>query len=126
MKIAYIIIRSLLGAMLLFASITYFYMVATNKMQMPTGQPKVYMDGISTVHIMDIVKVIELLCGLAFITGFFNKLAAIVIFPILINIVLFHAFLEPAELPMMIVLLLFDLYIAYYYRETYKALFAAK
>jgi len=127
MKIAYIIARTLLGGMLLFASISYFYMMATHKMPAPPdGDVKTYMTGMSLVNIMNIVKTIELICGLALITGFYNALAAVVIFPIMINIVLFHAYLGPKELPMMIVLLLLNLFIAYYYRDKYKPLFEAK
>lgn len=123
MKIAVIIVRTLLGAMLLFASISYFFHLM--KEPVPPAEVKTYMAGISTVHLMDIVKVIELLCGLAFITGFFNTLAAVVIFPILINIALFHAYLGPKELPIAIALIIADLFIAYYYRKNYITLFAA-
>jgi putative oxidoreductase len=123
MKIAYIIVRSLLGLMLLFASISYFFM---KNPPMPVGDVKTYMMGISLVHIMTIVKVIELLCGIAFVTGRFNTLAAVMIFPILINIALFHAYLGPEELPLALVLIIADLFIAYYYRDNYKTLLAAK
>ena len=125
MKIALIIIRSLLGAMLLFASIPYlFHLMA---MPAPTGDTKIYMDGISTVHLMPIVKSIELLCGLAFITGRFNTLAAVVIFPILFNILLFHSFIgEAKEALLPVLLIIADLFIAWYYRYNYRTLFAAK
>jgi putative oxidoreductase len=124
MKIALIIVRSLLGAMLLFASISYFF----NLMKQPPVPPAVatYMAGIMSVHLMTVVKSVELICGILFVIGRFNTLAAVVIFPILINIVLFHTFLGPQDLPLVVVLLLFDLYIAFYYRDNYKTLFAAK
>ena len=123
MKIAMIIVRSLMGLMFLFASISYFVM---KNPPAPQGDVKTYMAGISLVHIMTIVKVLELLCGLCFITGRYVTLAAVVLFPIIINIVLFHAFLEPKELPVMIVLLLGNLFLAYYYRRNYITLFAAR
>lgn len=127
MKIAYIIVRSLLGAMLLFASISYFYMVSSGKMPPPPNDAvKTYMMGISSVNIMNIVKAIELLCGILFVIGRFNALAAIVIFPILINIALFHAYLGPKDLPMAIILIIADLFIAYYYRDRYQPLFRSK
>ena len=124
MKIAVIIVRTLLGALLLFASISYFFHLM--KEPVPAADVKTYMMGITLVHAMTIVKVLELLCGIAFITGFYNTLAAVVIFPILINIALFHAYLGPKELPMAIVLIIADLFIAYYYRKNYQTLFAAK
>jgi putative oxidoreductase len=127
MKIAYIIVRTLLGGMLLLGSVTYFYMLATHKMPpTPDGAAKTYMAGISLVNIMNIVKALELVCGLLFVTGRFNALAAIVIFPILINIALFHGYIEPSGLPMSLALIVADLFIAYYYRDKYKPLFESK
>ncbi|RKR83864.1 hypothetical protein BDD43_4079 [Mucilaginibacter gracilis] len=124
MKIAYIIVRSLLGALLLFASVSYFFHLM--KEPVPSADVKTYMTGISLVHIMSIVKAIELVCGLLFVIGRYNTLAAVVIFPILINIALFNAYLGPSNLPMSIALILADLFVAYYYRNNYKTLFAAK
>lgn len=127
MKIAYIIVRSLLGLMLLFGSVSYFYMMAAHKMPpMPAGAAQTYMAGISLVNIMNIVKALELICGLLFVTGRFNALAAIIIFPILINILLFHAYIEPSGVAMSIALIVADLFIAYYYRDKYKPLFESK
>lgn len=124
MKIALIIVRSLLGLMLLFGSIVYFFDLVKQPV-MPAGIIT-YMTGISLVHIMTIVKSIEFICGLAFVTGRFNTLAAVVLFPIIINILLVHSFLEPSGVPVAVCLLLADLFIAYYYRNNYKTLFAAK
>ncbi|MEO6523095.1 MAG: DoxX family protein [Mucilaginibacter sp.] len=127
MKIAYIIVRSLLGLMLLVGSVSYFYMVAAHKMPAPPpGAATTYMAGISLANIMNIVKFIELVCGILFITGRFNALAAIIIFPILINIALFHGYIEPSGVPVSIALIIADLFIAYYYRDKYKPLFESK
>jgi hypothetical protein len=43
-----------------------------------------------------------------------------------LNIFLFHAFLEPQGLPVAILLLLGNLFLAWNYREKYKAMLAAK
>jgi len=120
-----IIVRTLLGAMFVFASLAYFFKFG-GPQPAPTGNVKVYMDGISTVPILPIIKVLELLCGIALLVGRFVPLAVVILFPILINIILFHANLEPKQLPMIIGLLLADLFVAYYYRANYKGLFAAK
>ncbi|QJD95850.1 DoxX family protein [Mucilaginibacter robiniae] len=124
MKIIMIIVRTLMGLLLLFASVSFFFKL----MPMPqaTGQAKVYNDGLAVVGIMNIVKVLELLCGLAFVTGRFVTLAVVVIFPILINIVLFHAVVAPSGLTSGALLLVGDLFLAYYYRRNYVSLFAIK
>lgn len=125
MKIAVTIGRVLMGLMFLFASITYLFKLFTPPPL--AGAMKVFNDGLeASVYIMPTVKVIELVCGLAFLSGFFVPLAAVVIFPIVVNIVCVHAFLGPEGLPIAIALLVINLFIAYYYRERYRPLFSAK
>ena len=125
MKIAVIIVRVLMGLMFAFASIAYFF----NLMDVPeaTGSVKTFNEGImASVYLMPTVKVFELLCALAFLSGRFVSLATVVIFPIILNILLFHAFLQPEGLPIAVLLLIGNLFLAYYYRDRYKAIFAAK
>jgi len=88
---------------------------------------KIFNDGIvASVYLMPTVKVFELLCGIAFLSGRFVSLAAVVIFPIILNILMFHIFLMPSGIPLAALLLIGDLFLAYYYRDRYKAMLAAK
>jgi putative oxidoreductase len=122
MKITLIIVRTLMGLLFLFASVTYLFNLITPPE--PTGAMKIFSDGLeASVYIMPVVKVIELLCGLAFVSGFFVPLAAVLISPIIVNILLVHAFLAPSGLPSAIFLVLANLFIAFYYRDRYKPLF---
>src|SRR3954471_16368267 len=98
MKVAYIIVRILMGLMFLFASLAFFFKL----MPMPelSGPVKTFMEGMqASIYLLPFVKVVELLCGLAFISGFFVPLAAVVIFPITLNILFYSAFLDPKGLP---------------------------
>jgi putative oxidoreductase len=125
MKIAIIIVRTLVGLMFLFASITYFL----NLVPQPeiTGSPRVFMEGLAASgYIMPVVKAFELLCGIAFVSGRFVALAVVVIFPIAVNILLVHAFLLPEGLPVAIPLFLGILFLAFVYRKNYEPLLAAK
>jgi len=125
MKIAMIIVRTLMGLFLLFASVSYFF----NLMKAPAVMPEeviTYNKGIAVAHILTIVKSIELLCGLLLVIGRFTTLATILIFPITVNIVLFHAYADPANIGGGIVLLVFNLFMAYYYRKNYAPLFSFK
>jgi len=122
MKIAIIIVRSLLGLMFLFSSISYFF----DLIPMPqlTGPMKVFTEGLAASgYIVTLVKGIELICGLLFITGRFVPLAAVVIFPIVVNIVLVHVFLAPEGLPVALFVLLSNLFLAFVYRSHYRGLF---
>jgi len=124
MRIATIIIRLLIGLLLLFASISYFF----NLFPQPelTGDMKTFNDGLNAAgYLMPLVKSIELLCGLAFITGKFNTIANIVLLPISINIFLTHAFLAPEGIPVAAFLLLGNIFLIYSKWDSYKGLFRA-
>ena len=122
MKIALIIVRILMGLLFLFASITYFFKLITPPEL--TGAMKTFCTGMeASVYMMPTVKAIELFCGLAFVAGLFVRLAAILISPIIINIILVHVFLSPEQLPFGIALVLANLFVIYCHRESYKPLF---
>ena len=124
MKIATIIVRILLGLMFLFASISYFVMPAP---PVPEGQMKVYMDGLAASgYIMQVVKVVELLCGLAFVIGRFVPLANLVIFPISVNILLTHVFLAPETVAIAAAVFAANVFLIYAYRNHYSGVLAAK
>lgn len=125
MKIASIIVRILMGLMFAFASIAYFLKLFDTPEI--TGNMKVFNDGLAaSVYLMPTVKTFELLCAIAFLSGRFVPLATVVIFPIILNILLVHTFLDTSGLPVAVLLLAGDLFLAYYYREKYKGLLATK
>jgi len=125
MKIASIIVRILMGAMFAFASIAFFLKLFDTPEI--TGNMKIFNDGLAaSVYLMPTVKVFELLCAIAFLSGRFVPLATVVIFPIVLNILLVHAFLDTSGLPLAVLLLIGNLFLAYYHREKYKGLLAAK
>lgn len=124
MKIAVIIVRVLMGLMFAFASIVVLFKLVPQPEQ--TGNVKIFMDGMTaSVYMMTTIKVIELICAVAFLTGKFVPLATVVIFPITVNILLFHVFVEPEGLLVAILLMIGNLFLAWHYRNKYKPLFKA-
>jgi putative oxidoreductase len=125
MKIAIIVVRWLMGLMFLFASIVVlFKLMPQPEMK---GNAKLFMNGLAaTGYFMTLLKLTELVCGLAFVCGRFVPLATVVIFPITLNILFYHAFVEPAGLPVAIPLMLGNLFLAYACRKNYQTLVAAK
>lgn len=124
MKLATIIVRSLLGLLFLFASITFFFRLITPPP--PVGAMKLFSEGLaSSIYLLPTVKVVELLCGVAFLSGRFVALATVLIAPIIVNIVLIHAFLDPKGLPVALFLVLANAFLAYAHRDQYRPLFKA-
>lgn len=122
MKIATIIIRVLIGLLLLFASISFFLKLVPEPVT--TGEFKAFQVGlVASVYLMPLAKAIELLCGLAYVTGKYVTLANILILPITINILLINYFLTPDGLPLAIAIFLGNLFLIYRYWNNYKSVF---
>jgi putative oxidoreductase len=118
------VLRILMGLLFVFASVTYLFKLITPPP--PVGAMKVFSDGLdASVYLMPAVKVIELVCGIAFVSGLFLPLAAVVITPIIVNIVCVHLFLAPEGLPMALFLVLANGLVAWQHRASYAPLFRA-
>jgi putative oxidoreductase len=125
MKIAVIIVRTLMGLLFLFASIVVLFKLFPQPEQ--TGNVKIFMDGVNaTGYLMPLIKITELVCGLAFVTGRFVPLATVIIAPVIINIFLFHAFVDTAGLPVGIFLVLANAFVAWANWNKYKPLLESK
>lgn len=125
MRILAIIVRTLMGLLFIFGACAYLF----NLMPQPelTGNVKVFMDGmLATGYMMNLIKITELICGLAFVSGFFVPLAATVIAPIVINIFMFHLLVEPSGLPVAIFLLLGNLFLGCYYIDRFRPMLSPK
>lgn len=125
MKTTTIIIRVLLGSLLLFGAIPYFF----NLFPQPdlSGEMKTFNEGLNAaIYLMPLVKVIELICGLSFLFNRFVPLATIIIFPIAINILGVHIFLAPEGIPVAVFIMLSTLFIAIRNKDYYKSLFIFK
>ncbi len=125
MKKVALIARIILGSIFTLFSLMYFFnLMPAQEIQGPSAA---FMTGLfSSGYMMTVVKLIELICGIALITGQFVALSTVVIFPITLNIFLFHAFLEPASVAMSIVLLALNLFLAYTKKESYQLILARK
>jgi len=125
MKIAVIIIRILMGLLFLFASITVlFHLFPKPEL---TGTVKLFNEGIeATGYFMPTLKIFELICAISLLTNRFVPLFTVVLFPITLNILLFHSFVDTTGLPVGIFVFASNLFLAYHYRKNYEPLLTAK
>lgn len=125
MKIATIIVRVLLGLLYAFSAIVVLFNLV--KAPEPTGAVKTFMDGMmATKYLLPLVKITELVCGLLLISGRFVPLATVMIFPVTINIFLFHIFVAPEGVVTGVIVLVMNLFLAYACRKNYEGLLTAK
>lgn len=124
MKIATLIVRILIGVLLLFASISYFFQLFPEPPL--SGNMKIFNDGIkASIYLMPMVKIVELLCGLSFIIGKFNRITFIILMPISINILFTHIFLAPEGIAVATFLFLGNVFLLFTKWVSYKGLFVA-
>ena len=98
MKIVTLIARIMLG--LLFAVFGLNGFLHFIPMQPPTGLAGQYMGALFLSHYLTVVFALELVGGLLLLVNRYVPLALTLLGPVLVNIVLFHACLAPAGLPM--------------------------
>jgi len=125
MKIATIIVRVLFGLLYAFsAAVVLFGKVETPEL---TGAVKTFMEGMmASKYLFPFIKITELVCGLLLISGRFVPLATVMIFPITLNIFLFHIFVAPDGVVTGCLMLAANLFLAYGCRKNYEGLLAAK
>ena len=124
MKIATIIVRVLLGALLVFASVMFFLKLAPEPET--TGAFKAFNLGlIASTYLMPLAKGLELLCGISYVSGKYVTLANIIILPVTLNILLINLFMTPENLPIGLFIFLGNLFLIYRYWSNYKGLFIA-
>ncbi|HWA33233.1 MAG TPA: DoxX family membrane protein [Cyclobacteriaceae bacterium] len=125
MKITIIIVRSLMGLLFLMSSVGFFL----NLFPQPVleGNLLTFNKGVeASGYLMTLIKATELIAGIAFLSGRFVRIAAVVIFPVIVNIFMVSLMLAPEGLPVAIFLVLADLFIAFYYRKDYAPMMVAK
>ena len=120
-----IIVRTLMGLLLVFSAVAYFLMVmgVMPMPDIPPGPLKTFNEGLAASgYFFTLLKITELVCGLLLLIGRFVPLALVIISPVIVNIVLTHAFLAPEGVVPGLFLALANIYLAYYYRDAFKPL----
>lgn len=127
MRIASVIVRVLLGFGFVAAGVAFFAMTPP---ELPEGPMKLFTNGMAaTGYFFYLLKITEIACGLMLLSGFFVPLALVVLAPILLNIFLIHAFLDPQGLIPSLVLGFSAVFLAFFspqYSPKIKALFQPK
>jgi uncharacterized membrane protein YphA (DoxX/SURF4 family) len=125
MKIAMIIVRSLMGLLFIFAAVTLLFGLITPPPM--EGPMKTFNEGLAASgYFLMLLKITELVCGILLLVGRFVPLALVILAPIIVNIFFVHLFLDRTGLPVAIFLVLGSIFLAYYYRSSFAGLLSAR
>jgi putative oxidoreductase len=120
MKTATIITRSLLGLVFLVFGANKFL----NFMPLPSmqGMAAQFMVAMFATHFIYTVASFEIVGGLLLLTGRYAPLGLTLVGPVVVNILAFHTFMNPAGLPVAVVVSAIALFLLYSYRANFAAL----
>lgn len=77
-------------------------------------------------YFLPIFTIVFIGTGISVIIDRFAALASVILFPISLNILLFHVFLEAGQLIAAIIFFLMNCFLLWYYRKAYVPLFKSK
>ena len=126
MNKATIIFRLLLGFLYLVFGLDYFLHFIPYQ-PAHTGAPEALKSGLmGTGYIYPMMKLIQVFGGISLLINWYAPFSAVVLFPISLNVFLFHTILVPSGWLMGVFLLVPNIFLGYAYRRYYKGLFTRK
>ncbi|HEY7895762.1 MAG TPA: hypothetical protein VIC24_12765 [Gemmatimonadaceae bacterium] len=118
--------RGLLGFVFFLAGLNGFL----NFMPAPTSMPKGALDFmvamVHTGYFFQLLAGTQLLAGALLLANRYVPLALLLLAPVIVNIVAFHAFLLPSGFVMAAVVFTLELHLAITYRAAYRSVLAAR
>ncbi|GEC89597.1 hypothetical protein [Brevibacillus brevis] len=73
-------------------------------------------------YLLVLVKTVEIICGLLFLTNRFVPLALTATAPLAVNILTFHLFVDPDMLVMGLIIAVLEVYLLWSYRRSFRQL----
>ncbi len=121
MKYAIIIARLLLGLVFaVFGSNAFLHFIPMPPMQ---GQAGAFIGALISSGYIYPIATLQVVGGLLLLIGRFIPLGLTLLGPVIVNIMLYHVFLDPSGLPVAIVVSILALFLIWVYRFRFPAIF---
>jgi putative oxidoreductase len=123
MKYATIAARSILGLIFLLSGVMFF--IAPMEMKLE-GHAAAFMGALAGSGYLGAVKVVEIIGGALTISGRYTPTGLLMLGPIVVNIALYHVFMDRSGIPMAIALGVLSLFLLYAYRKNFAGILCCK
>jgi len=121
MKIASTISRYLLGVVFLVFGLNGFLQFL--HMPPPTGIAAQFLGALFMSHMLVVIFALEVIAAVLLLVNRYVPLALLILGPILVNILLFHGFMEPSGLPLAVVVTALWFVVAASVRPAFRGIF---
>ena len=125
MKILTLIARLLLGLIFVVFGLNGF-LNFLNMGPMPTGLAGQFIGALALSHYYWVVAALQVAGGVLLLVGRFVPLALVLLGPVIVNIVLYHVFLNPSGVGLAIVVVILWLIVFYGYRQYFSGIFVQR
>lgn len=125
MKVAITVARYLLGLVFTVFGLNFVF----NFLPAPDfGERAMSLFGalVGSGYLMQAEKLFEVAAGVLLLLGVYVPFALTLLAPLVVNIVLFHVFLAPEGLPVAILVLVLEVFLAWAYREAFRGVLQAR
>ena len=120
-------IRMLMGLPLaVFGTNAFFNFIPPPPAPLPEGAMAFAGALMNSGYMMPLIGITQLIVGLCLLMNRFVPLALVLFAPFVVNSIGFHVFLEHSGLPMALVFLAMELYLAWVYRDSFRPMLAAR
>ena len=121
MKVATIVARVLLGLVfVVFGSNIFLHFIPMPPL--PGTLAGDFSKALMQSHYIYVVGLLQVIGGLLLLIGRYVQLGLTLLGPVIVNILLFHIFLEPSGLPMAIIVAVLALFLLWRYRTNFAGL----
>lgn len=114
--------RLLMGLIFFVFGLNGFLQFMPQPKTMPEGVLAFFEAMTKTGYMIQLISGTQTIVGTLLLLNRFVPLALALIAPIIVNIIVFHIFLEPSGLPVAFVVLTLEVYLAWAYRKTYRSM----
>jgi putative oxidoreductase len=121
MKTATIITRSLLGLIFVVFGMNVFLQFI-HMPPPPEGPAREFFTALFLSHYLYAIGALQVLGGAILLSGWKTPLGLTLVGPVIVNIVLFHALMEPSGLPLAAVVSIMALFLVWRYRRNFAGL----
>ena len=126
MKVATVISRVLLGFIYLVFGLDYFLHFIPYQPN-HTGRVAAFKEAlVGAEYFYPMIKSIQIIGGLSLLLNLYAPFFAVVLFPISLNVLLYHTVLVPSGWLMGVFLIVPNLFLGYAYRKYYSGMFVRK
>jgi putative oxidoreductase len=124
MKIAVIIARILLGAIFVFFGLNGFLQFI--KAPLPPGLAGQFLTVLFQSHYVWVVSAVQVIGGMLLLVNRYVPLALTILGAVIVNIILFHVLLNPAQAQLAILVTILWIFLFYRYRQYFSGIFVQK